>query len=166
MGIFNYCPDEVNVLVAGFISIDGFVDGTFVEVTKDVMPFSAKRTADGQLARLYNNDQTYTITLTLHCGSPSNDLLTKLWQLDEITQKGKFPMLVKDHSGTDLFFSETTWIETLPSISKSASVDSRTWVLRSSQAQINIGSNQDTSSLIQDIINIGISALPGLEGIL
>lgn len=166
MSIFNYNPDIVDVLVAGFIPVTGFVDGTFIDITKDVMPFSATRTSDGTVARLYNNDQTYTISITLHCGSTSNDLLTKLWQLDEITQRGKFPLLIKDNSGSDLFFSTTTWIETLPTVSKSNAVDTRTWVLRSSQATINIGSNQDPSSLIQDITNMAISAVPALEGIL
>lgn len=166
MSIFNYCPDEVNVLLAGFINISGFVDGTFVDISKDVVPFSSVRTADGTVARMYNNDQTYTITLTLHCGSSSNDLLTKLWQLDEITQKGKFPLLIKDFSGSDLFFSTTTWIEGIPAISKSNGIDSRIWVLRSSQAVINVGGNTNPSSLLQDITNLAISSLPAIEGIL
>lgn len=166
MSIFNYCPDEVNVLLAGFINISGFVDGTFVDISKDVVPFSSVRTADGTVARMYNNDQTYTITLTLHCGSSSNDLLTKLWQLDEITQKGKFPLLIKDFSGSDLFFSTTTWIEGIPSISKSNGIDSRIWVLRSSQAIINVGGNTNPSGLLQDITNLAISSLPAIEGIL
>lgn len=166
MSIFNYCPDEVNVLLAGFINISGFVDGTFVDISKDVVPFSSVRTADGTVARMYNNDQTYTITLTLHCGSSSNDLLTKLWQLDEITQKGKFPLLIKDFSGSDLFFSTTTWIEGVPTISKSNGIDSRIWVLRSSQAVINVGGNTNPSGLLQDITNLAISSLPAIEGIL
>lgn len=166
MSIFNYCPDEVNVLLAGFINISGFVDGTFVDISKDIVPFSSVRTADGTVARMYNNDQTYTITLTLHCGSSSNDLLTKLWQLDEITQKGKFPLLIKDFSGSDLFFSTTTWIEGIPSISKSNGIDSRIWVLRSSQAVINVGGNTNPSGLLQDITNLAISSLPAIEGIL
>lgn len=166
MSIFNYCPDEVNVLVAGFVNITGFVDGTFVDVSKDVIPFSSVRTSDGTVARLYNNDQTYTISLTLHCGSNSNEVLTKLWQLDEITQRGKFPLLIKDFSGSDLFFSTTTWIEGVPNITKSNGVDSRVWTLRSSQATINVGGNMEPSKLLEDITNLAISSLPAIEGIL
>lgn len=166
MALFSYCPEEVNVLVAGFIPLKGFVDGTFVNITKDVMPFSSARTADGTVSRLYNNDQTYTIEISLYNGSQDNDVLTKLWQLDEITQRGKFPLLIKDNSGTDLFFSTTTWIEQVPSMTKSASVDTRTWVLRSSQALINYGGNEQVSSLINDLVNLASSALPALEGVL
>lgn len=165
MSLFTYIPESVVVLIAGILPVEGFVDGTFISITKDVMPFTSVRTPDGTVSRMYNNDQTYTINLTLHSGSNSNDVLTKFWQLDEITQRGKFPLLIKDNSGSDLFFSTNTWIEQLPSMSKSASVDERTWVLRSSQAVVNYGSNEDVSSILEDLINAAISAVPALEGI-
>lgn len=164
--IFNYAPDQVSCLIGGILPVSGFVDGTFISVTKDLVPFSSGRSSDGMVGRIYNNDQTYTITLTLHCGSPSNDVLTKFWQLDEISQKGKFSLFVKDRSGSDLLFSTNTWIEGLPTMSKSTSVDTRVWVLRSSQAIINYGSNSDEESLVQDLVNLAIGALPALQGII
>lgn len=163
--IFNYNPDEVHVLAWG-IPLTGMADGTFVNISKDVMPFSAKRTADGTVSRLYNSDQTYTVTLTLHNGSDSNNTLTRLWQLDEITQRGKFPLMVKDLSGSDLFFSTNTWIEQVPEVIKSSSVDTRVWVLRSSFAVINIGGNLDPSDIVEDLLNSALSAFPALQGIL
>lgn len=166
MSIWNYNPDSVTVLVAGVIPIDGFVDGTFVSIDKDVLPSVAVRTPDGTVARVMNYDQTYTINITLHNGSESNELLTKLWQLDEITGgKGKYPLLIKDHSGSDLFFSTTTWIEKVPTLAKSSGVDQRTWVMRSAFAAINIGGNGDVSSLLEDITNTITSALPALNGV-
>ena len=114
---------------------------------------------------MYNNDQTYTVQITVHSGSRTNDILTKLSQIDEIIQKGKFPLLIKDHSGTDLFFSTSTWIEQYPDMVKSAGIDERIWVLISSQAFINVGGNQDASSLLRDLINIASSAAPILNGI-
>lgn len=166
MSIFNYNPDKVDVLVAGFIPLDGFVDGTFISIDKDVQPSSAARTPDGTVARIKNTDNTYTINITLHNGSESNELLTKLWQLDEITGgKGKFPLLVKDHSGSDLFFSTTTWIESVPTLSKSAGVDQRTWTFRSAFAVINIGGNGNQSSLLEDITNSILSGIGGLTNV-
>lgn len=164
--IFNYRPDDVICLLGGILQVEGFVEGTFISINKDMMPFTSIKTADGQMGRLYQNDQTYTIALTLHAGSPSNDVLTKFWQLDEISQRGKFPLLFKDPSGSDLFFSTNTWVEQLPTLTKSASVDQRVWVLRSSQAVINIGSNADEASILQDLVNLAIGALPSLEGII
>ena len=89
-----------------------------------------------------------------------------MWQLDEITQRGKFPLPIKDFSGSDLFFSTSTWIEGIPSIVKSNDVDTRTWVLKSSQAIINVGSNGEPSGLLEDIVNLATGSLPALEGIL
>lgn len=160
--IASYCPDIVDVLVAGFIKVDGFVDGTFVQIDKDEMPYSSIRMPDGTVARKYNNSQTYTITITLHSAADANNLFTKLWQIDELTQKGKFPILVKDQSGSDLLFSTESWIEGIPSLTKSNAIDSRVWVIKSAYAVINVGGNEEESSLLQDITNIAASALPGL----
>ena len=160
--LFNYVPESVQCIIAGFIPIEGFVDGTFISVDKDEMPYSSVRMPDGTVARKYNNSQTYTITVTLHNGADTNNLLTKLWQVDEITQRGKFPLLIKDQSGSDLLFSTESWIEGIPSLTKSNAIDSRVWVIKSAYAVINIGGNEEVSSLLNDITNIAVSALPGL----
>lgn len=165
MDIASYCPEDVNCLAYG-IPLSGFGDGTFITISKDKVTFATTETADGSIARLYTNSQTYTISITLHRGSTSNDVLTKLWQLDEITQRGKFPLLIKDLSGTDLFFSTTTWIEGIPIMVEGTNFDIRTWVLRSSQAIINVGSNQDASSILQDLVNLATGAFPIVEGVL
>ena len=161
--LFNYVPESVQCIIAGFIPIEGFVDGTFISVDKDEMPYSSVRMPDGTIARKYNNSQTYTITITLHNGAETNNLLTKLWQVDEITQRGKFPLLIKDQSGSDLLFSTESWIEGVPSLTKSNAIDSRVWVIKSAYAVINIGGNEEVSSLLEDITNIAVSALPGLS---
>lgn len=161
----TYMPEEVTILLAG-IPVSGFIQGSFISVDKDVKPFTSKRTADGTVSRMYNNDQTYTINLTLYSGSDSNQLLTRLWQLDEITQRGKFPLMIKDGSGSDLFFSTTTWIEGIPSLVKSNQYEPRAWTLRSSSAIINIGGNGDAESILNDIVSIAASALPSLNGLI
>ena len=160
--IFNYCPESVNCLIAGIIPVTGFVDGTFISVDKDEMPYSSIRMPDGTVARKKNNSQTYTITITLHNGAETNNLLTKMWQIDELTDRGKFPLLIKDQSGSDLLFSTESWIEGIPSMTKSNAIDSRVWVIKSAYAVINIGGNEEQSDLINDIVNIAASALPGL----
>lgn len=160
--IFNYCPESVNCLIGGIIPVEGFVDGTFISVDKDEMPYSSVRMPDGTVARKKNTSQTYTITITLHNGAETNNLLTKMWQIDELTDRGKFPLLIKDQSGSDLLFSTESWIEGIPSMTKSNAIDSRVWVIKSAYAVINIGGNEEESSLLQDITNIAASALPGL----
>jgi len=165
MDLANYSPEDVNCLAFG-IPLNGFADGTFISISKDKVAYGSTETADGQVARLYTNSQTYTISLTFHRGSTSNDILTKLWQLDELSQVGKFPLFIKDLSGTDLFFSTNTWIEGVPNMVQSTNFDTRTWVLKSSQAVINIGSNQDASGILQDLINLASGAASIVEGVL
>ena len=160
--LFSYIPESVNCLIGGIIPVEGFVDGTFISVDKDEMPYSSVRMPDGTVARKKNTSQTYTITITLHNGAETNNLLTKMWQIDELTDSGKFPLLIKDQSGSDLLFSTESWIEGIPSMTKSNAIDSRVWVIKSAYAVINIGGNESPSDLINDITNIAASALPGL----
>lgn len=162
--LYSYSPQDVTVLVAGFIQIKGFIDGSFVTVSKDVQPFKIQRTSDGQIARLYDNDSTYTVNITLHQASDSNDVMNKLWQLDAITQRGKFPITIKDELGTSFFFASSCWIETLPALEYSTEITSRTWVIRCSQGIINVGGNAE-SSIIEDLVNIATAALPSIEGL-
>lgn len=164
--LFNYIPESVVCLVAGVLPVEGYVDGTFINIEKIKVPFQSITTPDGTTARLQNEDKTYNVSITLHNGSSSNDVLTKLWQLDEITGRGKFPLLIRDGSGSDLFFSTTTWIEQPPSIVKSNGIDGRTWVLKSAYAIINIGGNDSPSDIVDDIVNIALSSLPSLTGLL
>lgn len=166
VNIFTYIPEEVTVVIAGLLAAEGFADGTFINITKDEAPYRSRTTSDGQTIRIYRNSQTYTVDLTFHIGSITNDFLTKLWQLDEISQKGKFQILVKDGSGSDLFFSATSWIEGLPTMVKSTSVDTRTWRIKCASAGVNFGNNTGESALVQDLLNIATSALPALNGIL
>lgn len=165
MTLANYSPEAVNCLAFG-IPLNGFADGTFINISKDKVAYGSTETTDGQVARIYTNSQTYTISLTFHRGSTSNDILTKLWQLDELSQVGKFPLFIKDLSGTDLFFSTSTWIEGVPNMVQSTNFDTRTWILKSSQAVINIGSNQDASGILQDLINLASGAASIIEGVL
>lgn len=164
--LFTYIPEEVTVVIAGLLAAEGFADGTFINITKDEAPYRSRTTSDGQTIRIYRNSQTYTVELIFHIGSITNDFLTKLWQLDEITQKGKFPIMIKDGSGSDLFFSATSWIEGLPTMVKSTSVDTRTWRIKCASAGVNFGNNTGESGLVQDLLNIATSALPALNGVL
>lgn len=162
MALFNYNPEEVNVLVAGLVPITGFVAGTFISARKDEDSFRLVRTADGQFTRIDNESDAWTITLTLHRGSPSNDMLTKLWNFDRLTKEGKLPLIIKDQSGSDLLFSTNSWIEKTPQMDHSETIDSRVWVFRSTNTYVNIGNNESPADLLSDILNVGLSAIPGI----
>lgn len=165
MGLWNFSASDIEILLYGLHKVKGISTGNFVTVTKDVVPFQSSRTTDGMVYRKYTNDQTFTIQLTLLSASPTNDLLTKLWLFDESTRMGKFPLLIKDGLGTSRFFSSTTWIEMIPPLSFSDNVETRTWLLRSSQATINVGGSGD-ASLAEDIATLALSGIPLIKSAL
>jgi hypothetical protein len=165
-GLLTYSPEDVTILLAGFMEMVGYVDGTFVGISKDIAPFSSTTTADGVIARRYINSQSYTLTLTLHSASPFNDILTKLWQIDEFTQMGKFPVIIKDQLGSSLFVATTCWIEGLPIMDFANSIGERVWVIKCAQAAINIGGNDGESGLIEDLLNTVASAAPLISSFL
>ena len=162
----TYSPEDVTILVAGIVPITGLAAGSFLTISKNMQPFTTQRTSDGQVARLYNNDQTYTISITLHSAAESNDVLTKISLLDQTLLKGKFPLFIKDTKGTSFFFSTTTWIEAEPDQEFSDEITTRTWILRSSQAVTNIGSNVEPSGMMDDLLNTVLAAAPIVGGLL
>ena len=161
--LHTFSPEEVLVLLAGVIPVDGYINGTFISIKKNVQPFVSRTSSDGVVSRLYNNNQNYTVDLTLASYSTSNDILTKLWLADEVTQRAKFPILIKDLSGSTLFAATTCWIDGIPDVTLSNEITSRTWSIFCTQATYNIGGNDDASSLIEDLANAAIGAIPGLE---
>lgn len=164
--LWTYSPEEIHIVLGGVYSVEGYVPGSFVSITKDVMPFTSERASDGSLARVYHRSDDYSIILNVMACSPTNDFLTKLWQLDEITQKAKFPIYVKDALGTSFFHSTTTWVEKIPSLDFDDKGPTRQWTLKSAQGVMNIGGNEDPSNILQDIVNTVTSAFPTLEGII
>lgn len=151
MSVRTYSPVDVDILLAGFYKIDGFVQGSFVTVSKDVQPYKTTRTTDGRVARTYIKDQTYTITLRLASTSPANDVLTRIYQADEFTQYAKFPMFVKDSSGTSLLLAPTCWISQVPDLDFSTEVTERTWVIQAAECIPNFGGNADASTILEDL---------------
>lgn len=158
----TYSPEDVNIVIASALTVSGFVDGTFVSISKDFQTFTTSESSDGVPTRSHSNSQLYTLTLTLASTSVSNQPLTYLHRLDEITMMGKFPLIVKDTRGGTLFFSSSSWIEGVPDTDFSTNIDSRQWTIKCANAVLNIGGNEDETGVIQDIINIGGGLLGNL----
>lgn len=158
----HYSPEDVIVLVAGSIPISGMAEGTFVSVTKEDVPFTTKVSADGVVSRSYTNSQVYNITLTLHSASSSNDLLTKLWRIDEMTQRGKFSVLVKDPLGTSLFHSNIGWVSKTPNLEFADKITNRDWTITCTQGTVNFGGNEDASQAVDDLLGTPIGRISAI----
>lgn len=158
MALRSYSPTDVQILLGGFYSVGGFVEGSFVTIAKDVNPYKTTRTADGVVARTYIKDETYTITLRLASTSPANDVLSAIYTADTLTQYGKFPLFIKDSLGSSLFLAPTCWIKEVPDLEFSDSVTERVWVIQGTQCISNFGGNEDASSAIEDLAKAVLGA--------
>lgn len=166
MALSIYCPADVIVVLGGIVHLSGYVEGTFLEISKDIQPYRSRRTPDGTTARLYINDKNYTIKFTLAQSSESNDLLTKIQQIDEITQMGYFSVLIKDMRGSSLFFTPTAWIQEIPAQSFSTNIEGRMWEVKATDCLNTIGSNGAPDNLFDDLVKSVLAAAPTLGNIL
>ena len=158
----HYSPEDVIVLLAGAVSITGMAEGTFVSISKETSPFTTKVTADGVVSRNFTNSQVYNVTLTLHSASAANDVLTRLWLIDEATQRGKFSVLIKDPLGTSLFHSNIGWVSSTPQMDFGDEISNREWTITCTQATINYGGNQDSVLLIDDLLSTPLGSIPSI----
>ena len=126
MAAKTYSPKKVSISVAGVI-ITGYAEGTFVSVERSSDTFTKAVGSDGEVGRVHSADRSGLITLTLQQTSESNDVLSALQQVDELTLTGKFPVMVKDNNGTSLYTSGDAWIEKIADAEYSNDMSTREW---------------------------------------
>lgn len=158
----SYSPEDVTVAIAGVTSISGFADGTFIRITKDIPTYKSHVSADGQVSRQFQAGGLYTVNLILSSTSASNQVLSYLARADELTQMGKFPIIIKDQLGSSLFFSTTSWIETMPDTSFSTKIEEREWTIKCTQAMLNVGGNERGSTVAEDFMNSALGFAGGM----
>ena len=140
MSVKTYDAKNVIITIAG-VPMSGFSDGTFLEVVRNEPTWTTVVGADGLVTRSKTNNLTGTLTLTLKQSSPSNDVLSGLLAVDELTNQGVFPVLIKDLSGNSIYFSANAWITQYPSSTFGKEVSDRQWVLSLDEADMFVGSN-------------------------
>ncbi|MEM0173059.1 MAG: phage protein [Sulfolobaceae archaeon] len=121
--------------------MSGFADGTFLELTSDVEQFTKITGADGFVTRVKSNDYGATLTITLAQTSPSNDVLSGIFNLDKLSNQGIVPILIKDMSGNTVIFSATGWIQSFPDMSFGNEINDRSWIFDLANIDMFIGGN-------------------------
>jgi len=124
----SYNPKDVAVIFGG-IPLDGFVDGTFLDLQFDEVQWNKVTGADGLTSRAKTNNYAGILTLTLQQTSNSNDYLAGIWNADRRTSAGVLPLLVKDASGRTVIAAKNAWIRQAPNLSFSKEVEGREWAL-------------------------------------
>lgn len=144
MVLKTYDPAQVTVAIAGAI-MSGYTDGTFVEITRNDVSWNTVVGADGIVSRAKSNNRSGTLTLTLKQTSPSNDVLSGFLIADELSNRGVFPVLVKDLSGTSIFFSAQAYITQFATATFGKEIQDRTWTITLADVDMLVGSNATTN---------------------
>lgn len=161
--IGHYSPEDISVIIAGIVELEGFSEGSFITVNRESPLFQTRESADGVVSRAKIASNTYTVKMSLMGTSESNELLTRLALLDHSTHIVKFPLFIKDELGKTLIFSTSSWVESVPTVGLSTAVDNREWVIKLSQATMFVGGNEEKSGRIEDVINTITGLAPSLR---
>ncbi len=146
-GVKTYDPNNVQIILGG-APMSGFADGTFVSVSSDENLYNKTVGADGEVSRSRQNNKTATIALTLKQTSSSNDILSGFAALDEASDGGVFPLMIKEiGSGRTLLFTQAAWVEKHPDTAYSKDVEDREWTIATSQMKTFIGGNSLSGSV-------------------
>ena len=159
MSLVDYSPIDVVISIAGLHTVTGLADGNFVRIIKNSKPFETQRAMDGSRQRLFHHDEGYKVEITLAQSSPSNNVFSAIHNIDLLTRKMMFPLIIRDTRGQTSFFSASTWIDTVPEVTFSNSMETRTWTFGASDATLIVGGNGDVSQ-IEDGILSATAALP------
>ena len=158
----HYSPSDVTITIAGLYTVTGYAEGTFVRISKDTQQCTTLRAMDGTMCRVKSPDLGWKVEITLAQSSSANDIFSTFWNVDKVTGMGKFPLFINDGSGSTMFMAATAWVETLPDVVFSNSLETRTWVFAATDAIINIGGNDNMGDL-SSILGLGASVLPVLQ---
>lgn len=143
MSVRTYDPKQVIVTIGG-VPMSGFSDGTFLEIDRNEPTWNTVVGADGLVTRGKTNNFTGTLTLTLKQSSPSNDVLSGFMAIDEATNSGVFPILVKDLSGDSIYFAGRCWVTQYANSTFGKDISDRQWSLMMDEADIFVGSNSES----------------------
>lgn len=140
MSVRTWDPSKVVISIGGAV-MSGFSDGTFLEIDRNEPTWNTVVGADGLVTRGKTNNYSGTLTLTLKQSSPSNDVLSAFMAVDEATNSGVFPLLVKDLSGNSIYFSAQAWITQYANSTFDKNITDRQWIITLADADIFVGSN-------------------------
>jgi hypothetical protein len=130
MALHTYDPSQVAVVFAG-IPINGYADGTFLNVEQNEDSFTLTIGSDGEGCRAKSNNRSGRVTFTLGQWSMANDLLSAVHNVDINTPNGDGigPLLIKDNSGRSIYTAEKAWIVKPPAAAFGREAESREWVI-------------------------------------
>lgn len=131
----TYSPEDVYVVLANgsfSYTLTGFMDGTFINITREVPASTLYVGSALSNARTIRANKASSVTFSIMQTSDDNDILSQLLSNDESARDSTwlFSLTIKDGTGRSLWFSPQAFIGTEPDRSFSTGVETRDWVIQ------------------------------------
>lgn len=151
-----YSPEELTIILGAVFEVKGFLSNSLVTIQKNTESFKATVGSTGVTERIKKADRDYTIRLALSQMSPTNDVLSSLLSLDELTGRAVFPIFIKDNYGSSLFMAGSCFPVSYPEAVWSDGVEGREWEIYCSDVAYFLGGTGSTG-VVESLLGQGLS---------
>jgi hypothetical protein len=133
--MFNLDPAAV-IVSAGSVNIAGFMEGTYIEASRDKDAFTKKVGATGDVARIRMRDLSGSVKLTLMQTSPSNAYLAAFALQGEQVQTvptDVFQFMITDLIGSTVLHMPNAWVRKFTNVTYGTDLLAREWIIDGDQ---------------------------------
>lgn len=159
----TYSPLDIKMIITGTRDdithiVSGYAENNFIEVTRTTPASELYNGSDNTSIRTMRGIRNHEITLTLHQGSESNDVLSQLHLRDEQT-RGRgylFNVQIVDQGGRTLLSASQCFIANDADVSYGSSVNERVWVINAVCVEKHVGGNAEiTDTAVTTLTELG-----------
>lgn len=154
--MYTYSPSDISITFAG-VPIEGFSADNVVRINRIDPVYTSKRAMDGSVSVTKQKYSKWQVSIFLAQSSESNDLLNGVQKLlfsADIKALQFLPLIIKDNSGTTMFFAKDVWIEQIPELEFGQSLATREWVFMCNDVECIIGGNAEDLSGITEAVAV------------
>lgn len=146
--VFTYSPKDVLLTFGGY-TVTGWQS---ITVTRSVDAFKPVRGIRGKHTRVRNADTSCTITIPLLQTSMSNDVFSRIHELDLSNGTGRIELELKDTGGTSVFSSIEAYVLGYPEVVFSEEFEYRQWrIFCQSTNTYTIGGNAQVENIFSGL---------------
>jgi hypothetical protein len=160
--IFTYSPQKV-ILAFGGYTITGWQTLTVERGADGFIPIKGIR---GKHTRSRNPDTSCTITVPLLQTSMSNDVFSRIHELDLANGTGRIELTLKDTGGTTVMESIEAYILGYPTVVYSDGFSYHVWKIFCQYTNITVGGNAQVSNIFSGILGAASGVVDSVSSFL
>lgn len=130
--VLTYNPKK-NIIIYGAKELTGFAEDDMITIKPLGDGMQIFSGADGEVARSIDPNSTFEVTVSLATSSKSNDYLSACFNKDRKTGKYMLPLIIKDLSGSTLFFAKQAWLKNIPESKRGRKIGNQDWTFNTGQ---------------------------------